>query len=78
MTRFVAGVEPQTETVCGRATSTNVPRWFRQQLDRTGEDFLPLVDAMIERLGRTPLVLQIPIGAEYDSSASCDLWKCAR
>ena len=61
----VAGVEPQTETVWRQADKYNVPRMcFVNKLDRTGADFFRCVQMMIDRLGATPLVLQLPIGAE--------------
>jgi elongation factor G len=61
----VAGVEPQTENVWRQADKYNVPRMcFVNKLDRTGANFFRCVDMMIERLGATPLVLQIPIGLE--------------
>jgi elongation factor G len=37
---------------------------FVNKLDRTGADFFRCVQMMIDRLNATPLVLQIPIGAE--------------
>ncbi len=61
----VAGVEPQTEQVWRQAEKYHVPRMcFVNKLDRTGANFWRCVDMMVERLGATPLVLQIPIGAE--------------
>src|SRR6187397_1414558 len=61
----VAGVEPQSETVWRQAEKYHVPRMcFVNKLDRTGANFFRCVDMMVERLGATPLVLQIPIGAE--------------
>ncbi|MGS0687671.1 elongation factor G [Nakamurella sp. GG22] len=61
----VAGVEPQTEQVWRQAEKYHVPRMcFVNKLDRTGANFFRCVDMMVERLGATPLVLQIPIGAE--------------
>ena len=61
----VAGVEPQTENVWRQADKYNVPRMcFVNKLDRTGADFFRCVDMMVDRLDATPLVLQIPIGAE--------------
>jgi elongation factor G len=70
----VAGVEPQTETVWRQADKYNVPRMcFVNKLDRTGADFFRCVQMMIERLGATPLVLQIPIGAEADFVGVVDL-----
>ncbi|MBM9467508.1 elongation factor G [Nakamurella leprariae] len=70
----VAGVEPQTEQVWRQAEKYHVPRMcFVNKLDRTGANFFRCVDMMIERLGATPLVLQIPIGAEADFIGVVDL-----
>ena len=70
----VAGVEPQTEQVWRQAEKYNVPRMcFVNKLDRTGADFFRCVDMMVERLGATPLVLQLPIGAEADFIGLVDL-----
>jgi elongation factor G len=70
----VAGVEPQTMTVWRQANKYAVPRMcFVNKLDRTGADFFRCVDMMVERLNSTPLVLQIPIGAEADFLGVVDL-----
>src|SRR6187549_1081542 len=70
----VAGVEPQSETVWRQAEKYSVPRMcFVNKLDRTGADFWRCVDMMIERLNSTPLVLQLPIGAEGDFLGVVDL-----
>ena len=70
----VAGVEPQTEQVWRQAEKYNVPRMcFVNKLDRTGANFFRCVDMMVERLGATPLVLQLPIGAEADFIGVVDL-----
>ncbi|TKV58652.1 elongation factor G [Nakamurella flava] len=70
----VAGVEPQTEQVWRQADKYHVPRMcFVNKLDRTGANFFRCVDMMIERLGATPAVLQIPIGAEADFIGVVDL-----
>src|SRR3712207_2167694 len=70
----VAGVEPQTENVWRQADKYNVPRMcFVNKLDRTGADFFRCVQMMIDRLNATPLVLQIPIGAESDFIGVVDL-----
>ncbi|MBV9594022.1 MAG: GTP-binding protein, partial [Actinobacteria bacterium] len=70
----VAGVEPQTETVWRQADKYNVPRMcFVNKLDRTGADFFRCVQMMKDRLNATPLVLQIPIGAEADFLGVVDL-----
>jgi elongation factor G len=70
----VAGVEPQTETVWRQADKYHVPRMcFVNKLDRTGADFFRCVDMMVDRLNATPLVLQLPIGAESDFIGVVDL-----
>jgi elongation factor G len=70
----VAGVEPQTMTVWRQANKYAVPRMcFVNKLDRTGADFFRCVDMMVERLNSTPLVLQLPIGAEADFIGVVDL-----
>jgi elongation factor G len=43
------------------------------KLDRTGADFFRCVDMMVDRLNSTPLVLQLPIGAEADFLGVVDL-----
>jgi len=70
----VAGVEPQTETVWRQADRYGVPRiCFVNKLDRTGADFFFCTDSIRERLSCTPLVLQVPIGAESDFAGVVDL-----
>jgi elongation factor G len=70
----VAGVEPQTMTVWRQANKYSVPRMcFVNKLDRTGADFFRCVEMMVERLNSTPLVLQLPIGAESDFLGVVDL-----
>ncbi|MFN8171412.1 MAG: elongation factor G [Candidatus Nanopelagicales bacterium] len=70
----VAGVEPQSETVWRQADKYSVPRiCFVNKLDRTGADFYRCVDMIVERLGATPLVLQLPIGSESDFLGVVDL-----
>jgi elongation factor G len=61
----VAGVEPQTETVWRQADKYKVPRMcFLNKMDRTGANFYYCVDTIVELLGATPAVLQLPIGEE--------------
>merc|ERR1712216_973755 len=63
----VAGVEPRTETVWRQADKYNVPRMcFLNKMDRTGADFYYCVQTIIDMLGSTPAVLQLPIGSEGD------------
>jgi len=70
----VAGVEPQSETVWRQADRYNVPRiCFVNKLDRVGAEFHRCVDMIVSRLNATPLVLQIPIGAESDFRGLVDL-----
>jgi elongation factor G len=70
----VAGVEPQSQTVWRQANKYAVPRMcFVNKLDRTGADFFRVVDSIVERLNSTPLVLQVPIGAESDFIGVVDL-----
>jgi elongation factor G len=70
----VAGVEPQTEQVWRQAEKYGVPRMcFVNKLDRTGADFFRCVQMMVERLGATPLVLQLPIGLEASFIGVVDL-----
>ncbi len=70
----VAGVEPQSETVWRQADRYNVPRiCFVNKLDRTGAEFFRCVDMITSRLNATPLVLQVPIGAEMDFRGVVDL-----
>jgi elongation factor G len=70
----VAGVEPQSETVWRQADKYGVPRMcFVNKLDRTGASFDYCVKTIRERLGATPLVLQLPIGAEADFIGVVDL-----
>ena len=70
----VAGVEPQTETVWRQADRYKVPRMcFLNKMDRTGANFYFCVDTIIELLGATPAVLQLPIGTEMDFLGVIDL-----
>jgi len=70
----VAGVEPQSETVWRQADKYKVPRiCFVNKLDRTGASFDRCVSMIKDRLRATPLVLQIPIGAEADFVGVIDL-----
>jgi len=69
-----AGVEPQTETVWRQANKYNVPRMiFVNKMDKIGADFDKSVEMVKERLGATPLVLQLPIGSESNLKGVVDL-----
>jgi elongation factor G len=69
-----AGVEPQTETVWRQANNYNVPRMiYANKMDKIGADFYRCVETVKERLGATPAVLQLPIGAESEFEGIVDL-----
>jgi elongation factor G len=70
----VAGVEPQSETVWRQADKYGVPRiCFINKMDRIGADFPRCLDMIKDRLGATPIVLQLPIGVESDFVGIVDL-----
>ena len=70
----VAGVEPQSETVWRQADKYKVPGMcFLNKMDRTGVNCYFCVDTIIELLGVTPAVLQLPIGTEGDFLGVIDL-----
>jgi elongation factor G len=68
------GVEPQSETVWRQADKYDVPRiCFVNKMDKLGADFYFTVQTIIDRLGATPLVLQLPIGVESEFHGVVDL-----
>ena len=70
----VAGVEPQSETVWRQADRYGVPRiCFINKMDRTGAGFWRTVDMIRGRLGATPAIIQLPIGAEAGFRGMLDL-----
>ena len=70
----VQGVEPQSETVWRQADKYHVPRIaFMNKMDRIGADFYGSVQSIIDRLGATPVPIQIPIGREAEFRGSIDL-----
>jgi len=72
----VAGVEPQSETVWRQADRYGVPRiCFVNKMDRVGAEFHRCVDMIRDRLGATPLVIQLPWGVESDFRGVIDLVK---
>jgi len=72
----VGGVEPQSETVWHQADRYGVPKMaFINKMDRPGADFENAVEMIRERLGATPLVLQLPWGQEEDFQGVIDLIK---
>lgn len=71
-----SGVQPQTETVWRQANKYAVPRMvFVNKMDRTGANFLKVVDQIKQRLGATPVPLQMTIGSEDSFKGVVDLVK---
>ncbi len=72
----VGGVEPQSETVWHQADRYGVPKIaFINKLDRTGANFDSAVKMIKERLGATPLILQLPWGLEEGFQGVIDIVK---
>lgn len=72
----VGGVEPQSETVWRQANKYQVPRMaFVNKMDRTGADFLHVVEQIQTRLGANPVVMQLNIGSEEHFKGVVDLVK---
>ena len=70
----VGGVEPQSETVWRQADKYNVPRiGYVNKMDRSGANFLEVVQQMHEMLGANAVALQLPIGAEETFKGCVDL-----
>ena len=61
----VEGVEPQTEAVWRQADKYRVPRIvFVNKMDRIGADFEQCVTQLRSKLHASPVVMQLPLGAE--------------
>ena len=72
----VGGVEPQSETVWRQASKYGVPRIaFVNKMDRMGANFLRVVEQVRERLGATPVPMQMNIGVEEEFRGVVDLVK---
>jgi elongation factor G len=70
----VGGVEPQSETVWRQANKYGVPRLaFVNKMDRSGANFLRVVEQVRSRLGANPVPIQLPIGAEENFEGVVDL-----
>ncbi|MDX2176041.1 MAG: elongation factor G [Candidatus Sumerlaeia bacterium] len=70
----VGGVEPQSETVWRQADKYGVPRLaFVNKMDRTGANFLYVVEMMRDRLRCHPVPIQLPVGAEENFEGIIDL-----
>jgi len=72
----VGGVEPQSETVWHQADRYGIPKIaFINKLDRRGADFDRTARMIRERLGATPLLIQLPWGSEEDFHGVIDIVK---
>ncbi|MGC5704129.1 elongation factor G [Pseudomonas sp. NFXW11] len=71
-----SGVEPQSETVWRQANKYGVPRVvYVNKMDRAGANFLRVVGQIKNRLGHTPVPVQLAIGAEDNFEGQVDLIK---
>ncbi|MBF8722610.1 MULTISPECIES: elongation factor G [Pseudomonas] len=71
-----SGVEPQSETVWRQANKYGVPRVvYVNKMDRAGANFLRVVGQIKNRLGHTPVPIQLAIGAEDNFQGQVDLIK---
>lgn len=70
----VAGVQPQSETVWRQANRYGVPRIiFVNKLDRTGANYLRVVNDINEKLHVNAVPVQLPIGEAENFSGIIDL-----
>ena len=70
----VAGVEPQSETNWRYADEARVPRiCFINKLDRTGASFEHSFKTILERLSKSAVRMQLPIGLEDKFEGIVDL-----
>ncbi|MDD6716903.1 MAG: elongation factor G [Firmicutes bacterium] len=70
------GVEPQSENVWRQADKYNVPRMaFVNKMDVIGADYYGCVDQIKNRLGKNPVMINIPIGKEDSYIGLIDLFE---
>ncbi len=70
------GVEPQSENVWRQADQYNVPRMaFINKMDILGANFYGAVEQIKTKLGKNPVVLQLPIGKEDTFKGVVDLFE---
>ncbi|HRH93304.1 MAG TPA: elongation factor G [Candidatus Peribacteria bacterium] len=68
------GVEPQSETVWRQADKYGVPRLaFVNKMDKIGGDFYMSLASIHERLSKSAVAIQLPVGAENEFKAIIDL-----
>ena len=71
-----SGVEPQSETVWRQANKYGVPRIvYVNKMDRQGANFLRVIGQIKQRLGHTPVPVQLAIGSEENFAGQIDLIK---
>ncbi len=70
------GVEPQSENVWRQADKYGVPRMaFMNKMDKLGADFFGSCQQLITKLGKNPVLVQIPIGKEDSFQGIIDLFE---
>ena len=70
----VGRVQPQSETVWRQADKYHVPKIaYVNKMDRTGADFLAVVEDIHEKLGARSIPICLPIGAEEHFEGIVDL-----
>ena len=70
----VAGVEPQSETVWRQADNYKVPRiCFINKIDRMGASFEKSFESILQKLTKSAVAVQIPIGEESALEGIIDL-----
>ena len=70
------GVEPQSENVWRQADKYNVPRMaFMNKMDKIGADYFGSCNQLITKLGKNPVLIQIPIGKEDSFKGIIDLFE---
>jgi len=68
------GVEPQSETVWRQADKYEVPRIaFINKMDKTGADFFMSLKSIHDRLSKSAVAAQLPIGFENTFSGVIDI-----
>ena len=74
--RVLDGVESQSENVWRQADTYNVPRMaFMNKMDKLGADFFGSCNQLITKLGKNPVLVQIPIGKEDSFQGIIDLFE---
>ncbi len=70
------GVEPQSENLWRQADKYGVPRMaFMNKMDKLGADFFGSCEQLITKLGKNPVLVQIPIGKEDSFQGVIDLFE---